>query len=87
MAALASCQLATLPTNRHRFLPLLLKPQRGNNSSSSSDAQLSDGQLNEMLARSEGEMELFEAEGACMQVGSAARLLSWGRNSLKGWGD
>ena len=51
--------------------PLSFYPQRGGTSGSggSADGQLSDGQLNEMLARGEGEVELFEAEDARMQVG------------------
>lgn len=82
------CQLNWLTSfQQHALFPAPIpKPQRGTNSSGSSDGQLSDGQLNEMLARSEGEVELFEAEDARMQVRTVVCLLSRDRSSLKGWG-
>ena len=53
------------------LLVTLLRLQRGGagGSGSSADGQLSGAQLNEMLARGESEVELFEAEDARMQVG------------------
>jgi len=40
--------------------------------------QLSNAQLNKLLARGEGELELFGAEDARMQVGRSRRYCSWG---------
>ncbi len=62
--ALLSCQLGV------RAISHLTEMQRGSaGASGTADGQLSDAQLNELLARGEEEAELFAAEDARMQVG------------------
>ncbi|PRW58677.1 chromatin structure-remodeling complex SYD-like isoform X1 [Chlorella sorokiniana] len=65
----------TSAEERQRYLleTIRTSTQRGGSGASgSTDGQLSDSQLNEMLARGEGEVELFEAEDARMQAGEEA---------------
>lgn len=55
----------TRPLSPALALPALQQQKAG----AGADGQLSDAQLNALLARGEGELELFEAEDRRMRVG------------------